>query len=250
VWRRSARRSTQGPPAPIRPVESQPLPAVPRLDAQPDLQPLWLAGCVPADRLTDATRLVLDHLTADDLRPGPRGPVDVPQLRRRPKSSTASTGTATMRSSIQSARRSGTAAAAAVRHDVAVTPLDVRRLAALDMHGLAGTQLRRRVIVAEFVLGAVGCVVIGLLTAARAPDAGWRVLGVGLVGSGVNYLVLALHAISLLRAGALDAELASVDVASELRRYTYLQVWIVVPLLLVVLGVLQLRGRPAADRPD
>jgi hypothetical protein len=32
----------------------------------------------------------------------------------------------------------------------------VRRLAALDMHGLAGTRISRRVIVAEFILGAVG----------------------------------------------------------------------------------------------
>jgi hypothetical protein len=93
--------------------------------------------------------------------------------------------------------------------------LDVRRLAALDMHGLASTQLRRRVVVAEFVLGAVGCVAVGLLTAARAPGSGWRVLGVRLVGIGVNYLALALHAISLLPAGALDAELAGVDVGES-----------------------------------
>ncbi len=117
------------------------------------------------------------------------------------------------------------------------------------MHGLAGTRTRRRIIVAEVVLGAVGCVVIGLLTAARAQGAGWRVIGVWLVGIGVNYVVLALHAMSLLRAGALDAELTGVDVAGELRRYTYLQVWIVVPLLLVVLAVLQLRRWPASDRP-
>jgi ABC-type enterobactin transport system permease subunit len=117
------------------------------------------------------------------------------------------------------------------------------------MHGLAGTLLRRHVIVAEFVLGAAGCVVIGLLTAARASGVGWRMLGVGLIGIGVNYLVLALHAISLLRAGALDAELRGADVGSELLRYTYHQVWIVVPLLLVVLGVLQLRQRPTSARP-
>jgi len=133
--------------------------------------------------------------------------------------------------------------------DVAVTPMNVRRLAAIDMHGLAGTQFRRRVILAEFVLGALGCVVLGLLTAARSQGVGWRVIGVWLVGVGVNYFVLALHAISLSRAGALDAELRGVDVGSELRRYTYLQVWIVVPLLLVVLAVLQLRRRPVPARP-
>jgi ABC-type Fe3+-siderophore transport system permease subunit len=130
-----------------------------------------------------------------------------------------------------------------------VTPLDVRRLAALDMHGLAGSRLRRRVILAEFVLGAAGCVVLGLLTAARAQGAGWRVLGVWLVGIGINYAVLALHALSLSRAGALDDELAGVDVGGELRRYTYLQAWIAVPLLLVVLALLQLRRRQVPARP-
>src|SRR5215472_19112271 len=78
------------------------------------------------------------------------------------------------------------------RHDVAVALVDVRRLAAIDMHGLAGTRLRRRVILAEFIAGAVGCLVIGLLTATRAPGLGWHVLGVWLAGVGVNYIPLAL----------------------------------------------------------
>jgi hypothetical protein len=34
--------------------------------------------------------------------------------------------------------------------------VDVRRLAAVDMHGARGSLLRRRVILAEFVLGAIG----------------------------------------------------------------------------------------------
>ena len=114
------------------------------------------------------------------------------------------------------------------------------------MHGLAGTSLRRQVILAEFIVGAVGCVVIGLLTATRAPALGWRVVGVWLVGIGINYVALALHAVWLSRAGALDRELVGVDVAAELRRYTYLQVWIVMPLLLVVLALGQLRHRPSA----
>jgi hypothetical protein len=127
----------------------------------------------------------------------------------------------------------------------AVTPLDVRRLAALDMHGHAGTQLRRRVILAAFVPGAVGCVVIGLIKAACAPGAGWRLIGVWLVGIGVNYAALGLHAVSLSRTGALDAELAGVDAGSKLWRYTHRQFWIVVPLLLVVQAISQLRRRPS-----
>ena len=126
--------------------------------------------------------------------------------------------------------------------------LDVRRLAALDMHGLAGTRLRRGVILAEFIAGAVGCVVVGLLTATRTPAWGWRVVGVWLAGIGVNYAVLTLQALSLSRPGALDAELAGVDVGTELRRYTVLQLWIAVPLLLVALAAGQSCAPPGPRR--
>ena len=107
---------------------------------------------------------------------------------------------------------------------------------------------RRRVVLVQFIAGASGCIVVGLLTATRAPGMGWRVVGTWLAGVGVNYDALALHTMSLSRGGALDRELAGVDVASELRRYTYLQVWIVVPLLLVVLAISQLRRRPSPPR--
>ena len=46
-------------------------------------------------------------------------------------------------------------------------PLDVRRLAALDLHGVAGTR-RRRLIRAEFVVGAVGCTGLGVWVAVTA----------------------------------------------------------------------------------
>ena len=41
----------------------------------------------------------------------------------------------------------------------------------------------------------------------------------------------------LSRPGALEAELAGVDLGPALRRYSILQFWIVVPLLLAVLAV-------------
>ena len=65
-----------------------------------------------------------------------------------------------------------------------------------------------------------------------------------LVGIGINYVALAVQAVLLSRPGALDRELAGVDVPTELRRYTYLQVWIVVPPLLAVLALGQLRRWP------
>ncbi len=119
--------------------------------------------------------------------------------------------------------------------------LDVRRLAAIDMHGVAGTRRRRRVILAEFVLGAVVGVITGVWVAVSAGSAGWQAFGAWVAGIGVNYAVLAWYAVSLSRPGALDAELTGVDVPRELRRYSYLQFWVVVPLLLGILALGQSR---------
>ncbi|HEY2078127.1 MAG TPA: hypothetical protein VGH53_17495 [Streptosporangiaceae bacterium] len=113
--------------------------------------------------------------------------------------------------------------------------LDVRRLAALDMHGVAGSRLRRRIIRAEFVLGAVAGAGLGIWVAIGATSVGWQLFGAWVVGMGVNYAALAWQAALLSRPGALEAELAGVDLARDLRRYSVMQFWIVVPLLLAVL---------------
>jgi hypothetical protein len=55
--------------------------------------------------------------------------------------------------------------------------LDVRRLAAVDMYGTAGTQWRRRVITGEFIAGAIGCFALGLWVAFTAEAFGWRLFG-------------------------------------------------------------------------
>ena len=124
--------------------------------------------------------------------------------------------------------------------------LDVRRLAAVDMHGAAGTQRRRRLIRAEFILGAVGGVGLGVWVAVAA-TAGWQLFGAWMAGVGVNYAALAWQAALLSRPGALEAELAGADLPRELRRYSYLQLWVVVPLLLAVLALRQHRVRPGAS---
>lgn len=122
-----------------------------------------------------------------------------------------------------------------------MTLVSVRRLAAIDMHGAAGTRLRRRVILAEFVAGAAGGLTFGLWLAAVAGSGGGLLLGAWIAGVGINYVPLAAHAAALSRPGALDAELAGADIKRELRRYSYLQVWIFVPLLLAVLALRQAR---------
>lgn len=114
--------------------------------------------------------------------------------------------------------------------------MNVRRLAAIDMYGTRGTTRRRRIILAEFLVSVVVMVAIGISVLTHASAFGGRAFGLWLIGAGLNYAPLALHAIMLSRPGVLDAELAGVDPGPELRRYGVLQLWILVPLSLVVVA--------------
>ncbi|HEX8971176.1 hypothetical protein [Oryzihumus sp.] len=116
--------------------------------------------------------------------------------------------------------------------------IDVRRLAAIDLWGLHGRPLRRRLITLEFALGIVLPMVLGsVCLTARAPFT--RVVGAWLVGIALNYVPLAFQAFRLSRHGALEAELAGVDTRSELRRYSRRQFVIVIPLALLVMSFLR-----------
>ena len=116
--------------------------------------------------------------------------------------------------------------------------LDVRRLAAADMWGTAGSLRRRRLIRVEFIVGAVGCTALGVLS--LISGSGWAdALGVWLIGAGVNYIPLALQAQSLSRPGALEAELHGLDLRSELRRAGVRQIWIAVPFAVAIAGLPQ-----------
>ncbi|AYY13806.1 hypothetical protein EF847_14975 [Actinobacteria bacterium YIM 96077] len=116
---------------------------------------------------------------------------------------------------------------------------DIRRLAAVDMYGSAGSRLRRRIILAEFIAGALGCCGLGLWTLATQPLGGWTVFGLWVAGVGVNYIPLALHAIALFPGRRLESELAGVDIWPELRYYTAAQFWIFAPAVLLVLAIRQ-----------
>jgi hypothetical protein len=86
--------------------------------------------------------------------------------------------------------------------------------------------------------------------AVKAAAPGGKLFGAWLAGVGVNYAVVAWQAASLSRPGALEAELAGTDIRRELRRYSYLQFWVAVPLLFVVLAFRRPGGRyGATDRP-
>ena len=114
----------------------------------------------------------------------------------------------------------------------------MRRLAAIDMYGTAGSPRRRWIILIEFMLGALIAPVLGVL-AITACAPGTRVFGAWLLGVGLNYVPLALHALRLIRPGVLDAELSDVDTRAELRHYAVAQLWVAVPLAVVVLAVRQ-----------
>src|SRR5215472_4197024 len=62
--------------------------------------------------------------------------------------------------------------------------VNVRRLAAIDMYGTRGTPRRRRIILAEFTIGAAVMVVFGARLVAVSSGAGGRVLGIWILGSG------------------------------------------------------------------
>jgi hypothetical protein len=124
-----------------------------------------------------------------------------------------------------------------------MSDVDVRRLAAIDMYGIRGTARRRRIILTEFILGAVVLVGYGGWLAFTPGTPVDLALGAYLMAIGVNYVPLSLYALALIRPGALDAELAGVDTGPELRRYSVLQFWVFVPLALVVMA-----GRQALSR--
>lgn len=118
--------------------------------------------------------------------------------------------------------------------------LDVRRLAALDMHGAAGTRLRRRVILVEFVVGVIGSAALGAWALSWGGAVG-LLLGVWLLGLAANYVPLTGHVLALWPKPKLDAELAEVELRAQLRQYTRAQLWVLVPFWIAGLALVQAR---------
>ena len=115
--------------------------------------------------------------------------------------------------------------------------VDVKRLAALDMHGSRGTMRRRRIILIEFTAGAIASLALAAWLIASAPTTAGAI-------SRSAARAPPVYAVALSRPGALDAELAGVDTLPELRRYTLLQFWVFIPLSMVIFA-----ARPPARRP-
>jgi hypothetical protein len=123
--------------------------------------------------------------------------------------------------------------------------IEVRKLAAVDMWWL-GT----RVVVAEYALGVVLPLALGLVSVGvglgHEPDlTQWQVvLGIWLVTIAANYVPLFLYALALARTGTVQEE--GQPELKHARRYGIQQVIILVPLLVVTLAITQEHRRRKA----
>lgn len=120
--------------------------------------------------------------------------------------------------------------------------VDVRRLAAVDMWGATGRLRRRALVRSEFVVGAIGCCILGGFV--LWSGSGWQLpLGVWLLGAGVNYVPLAVYAQMLSRPGSLEAELEDLDLRRELRYAGVRQLWIALPFAVAIAATVGARPR-------
>ena len=111
------------------------------------------------------------------------------------------------------------------------------------MHGLRGTSRRRTIIAVEFVLGAVIGLAFGLWLVSRSVEPPSVLFACWILGIALNYVPLAVLAVRLSRHDNLAKELAGADIPREARRAGVFQLWILVPLAIVILALAQvLRG--------
>lgn len=118
---------------------------------------------------------------------------------------------------------------------------EVRRLAVIDLYGARGTARRRRLVRAEFAAAFALGIGLGLWVLVRGGPAGW-VIGLALIGIGLNYLPLAVHALTI-RPARLSAEVAAMDdFAGQVRYYATAQARLLVPGLVAVLALRRHQG--------
>lgn len=119
--------------------------------------------------------------------------------------------------------------------------IDIRKLAAMDM-ALHGTRL----ITAEYAIGVVFPLVLGLLSIRSILVAGarigWQLLAVAwLVGIAVNYIPLVIYAVIIGHAGTAQAE--GRPEFGRAKRYNIQQLLLLVPFLVAAVALMQERRR-------
>lgn len=114
--------------------------------------------------------------------------------------------------------------------------VNVRRLAAVDLHGLGP-----KIIIPEFALGALGAPALGVLTLLRSGSTTMIAFGILLIGLGLNYLPLLIHAIDLTRRSAAGVEIAgeASDSGALYANYRKQSLWLLLPFVVAAADVSQ-----------
>ena len=125
--------------------------------------------------------------------------------------------------------------------------IHIRRLAAVDLVFLGPW-----VIIPEFALGVVGPLALGILTLRRTQSVPWALFGAYLVTLGINYVPLLFSAIHLVRDHTAHDEIADEigDRQRLFRKYRRQSVWLLVPLLIPIVALAQLRHKTNTKPPS
>jgi len=112
--------------------------------------------------------------------------------------------------------------------------IDFRKLAAMDIAFLGP-----RVILAEFSIGVVGSLALGLLTLLRGHSGGAVALGFYLLLIGINYIPLLLYAIRIVHLGRASDEIADEQASKHgmFRKYRRQSLLLLVPLAVPMLAL-------------
>lgn len=115
--------------------------------------------------------------------------------------------------------------------------VNVQRLAAVDLSGLGP-----KIIIPEFALAVLGGPALGVLTVVRSRSLGMTALGVALIGLGVNYVPLLIHAIDLVRRSAVAAAIAdeAFDRRSLYAKYRRQSLWLLLPFVVGIAALSQM----------
>ncbi len=114
--------------------------------------------------------------------------------------------------------------------------MNPRKLVAIDIVFLGA-----KLIMAEYALGVVVSIALGVITLRRNAS-GWQLfLGVYLILMGINYVPLLIHAVGLAGAGSARAEVGEElnNKRAAMSKYRRQSLWILVPLFVAITALRQ-----------